>query len=255
MQVRLVVTALTAAMVFCGFSMTSVAGLRSDLTGIKHLAKKIPDKRLAKMRGRYVKGNKVMYFGVEMLSHWQHRNKKMTGGLRIDMDDHDFKFRSIAKIEKSDMGDYHESGTTGSVTGNGQNKVKGIVQTIRVAGDYNNVNHDMYIHILGPDDYKGAVSSIFKDIMPTSSGTYTATHEDAKAEVFANGTGAGIKLNISGKGEVIQQLKKTHFYQGTKLTSDYNKVRSVMNITVKLRKPSAYGNGYKALWQTKLRKF
>lgn len=186
----------------------------------KLLFSEATDIELAEMRGRFANGNNIVYFGVEMLTSWTTaQNEHFTGNitLTVGLENNNFVPTITYKVDKPD--DIAEVRSDGQViSAGGLDNAEGVVQSIQVAGDVNEVQNTISITI----DSTGAV--------PEFPGGETLESEQYVTEILTSGELA-LEFDIPGQGHVMQSITNGQgLKQQVQLSSDFNSVINHMNI-------------------------
>ena len=234
---RAVVTAL---------AVLALPGAASALPpGITALSKnpEVPDPRLAEMRGRYISGSSITYFGVEMLSQWQTATgDTLSAGLEFNVDlagmEPQVSFSPTVAIVPTSDG--LQGQTTGSATvqDQGTGNAGGVVQVIQTAGDANAVAQDVSLDVQdGPAPTGGTTAN---------GSTQRITVGDASAMVRADADRLETVLSFRGQGEVVQSVGTSGVHQATRLVGDLNQVQNVIRL-------SGYGSSGGTAGTTRIR--
>lgn len=148
-------------------------------------ADEIPDMELARTRGRFARGRRLQFFGVEMLTQWQTAAGQVyVAGLNMDMDWDAVRFRPTISIVRSvrngrlgsartadtspigdpkeltstpngtgrdrssiGVGDSSADVVTDRISGGGIKNIAGVGQIIQVTGDGNRIQNDLILDI------------------------------------------------------------------------------------------------------------
>lgn len=205
----------------------------------------VPDPRLAEMRGRYISGSSISYFGVEMLSQWQTASgDTLSAGLEFNIDlggaEPVVSFAPTVAIVGS--GDATRSfATTGSdaIADQGTGNAGGVVQVIQTAGDANAVAQDVSLDVQdGPAPPGGTTAN---------GSNQQITVGDAGAMVRADAGRLETVLSFRGQGEVVQSIGSSGVHQATRLVGDLNQVQNVIRL-------SGYGDTPAGRATTRVRK-
>jgi hypothetical protein len=210
-------------------------------------ARVIPEHELAKQRGRFVQGGRVVRFGLRMASQLQSASGEMLRGgvnLHVDMSSSrpQVKFTPTMSIESGsgsistggdsaagarhalDRGGSRNRGDGGSANGNG------IVQRVQVAGEANSAVNDMRIdvveHMDGPASHGG------------SRNTDVAIHgtNGSRVEISAGERGMELALDLPGSGRVSQRVVSGRgVEQLIQLSGQLNRASSIARLRVELR--------------------
>lgn len=204
----------------------------------------VSDVELATIRGRFVDGRKVTFFGIRMRTDWQrHGGSDFNMEMRVHFDfgrdryrPHMTMYRSrniglsvpLEEVEQSSLDNVSDNGALENISG--------VVQSIQVAGDRNSVHNAV--------DWTVTDS----DIVPDTEGLIevgdTGAHshlndEGVNTQVSVGAEGVGYQVNIPDFGSVSQQITRSQFsggniLQSTQLNSDLNQVLNRIGLTVEL---------------------
>lgn len=223
----------------------------------------IPDAELATMRGRYTIGdNAVAWFGVQMISTWQNTaGQVLQSSLAMNMDfTHgaaapQVSFRPSVSITRPDAPLPPTPPTTGpsrSVDGSGLTNVRGVTQSVQVAGDSNLANNVTQLTVQdggSPPTGNGGTTDtrVASNIAPPATGSNGNTSgpnagaSTAVAAAYGDGTsavasvdghGADVQLTIDGQGMVQQWIRNGSIGQSVQLTADNQWVSNRMEINL-----------------------
>jgi len=203
----------------------------------------VSDAELSAMRGRFVDGRKITFFGVMMRTNW-HR----MGGEQFDMEmmiNFDFlgpKFQPrLSLYHSTNLGpvssDAVEPAELENVSDNGAlDSVSGVVQNIQVAGDGNSVHNDVEWVVTDTDAGSGPHSLVELG----NAGTQQHVSDDGvHTQVSANSEGIGYQVDIPDVGTVTQRISRSqlsggNILQSTQLNSNLNQVLNSIGLTVEL---------------------
>lgn len=179
----------------------------------------LPDSELGLMRGRFIAGdNKVLWFGVSMISSWQTSSGQMLQG-RLDIGFDFSDGRPVLSFSPNVvLTDEHApmpvpSGQR-SVDSAGLANVSGLVQGVQVAGDGNAASNVTSL-TLRDGEVPGVAGpgGAAQGVLNRSAGA-------ASARVDFDGNGAGVRLEVQGHGAVEQWIRAGSMGQSIRLFSD-----------------------------------
>lgn len=188
----------------------------------------IPDPELGLMRGRFIAGdNKVLWFGVSMISTWQTSSgQTLQGRLGIGFDFSDgspalsFSPNVVLTDENAPMP--LPSGTR-SVDSSGLANVGGLVQGVQVAGDGNAASNVTSLTLR-----EGAVPVAGGD--GTAHAALSRSAGAASASVHFDGSRAGVLLEVQGHGAAEQWISAGSMGQSIRLASDGQTVSNQLHL-------------------------
>src|SRR5690606_26924695 len=178
----------------------------------------LPDSALGLMRGRFIAGdNKVLWFGVSMISSWQTSSGQMLQGrLDIGFDFSDgqpvlsFSPNVVLTDEHAPMP--VPSGQR-SVDSAGLANVSGLVQGVQVAGDGNAASNGTALTVRDGEAPAMAAGGMAQGTLSGSAGA-------ASARINFDGNGAGVLLEVQGHGAAEQWTRSRSMGQSIRLASD-----------------------------------
>lgn len=194
----------------------------------------LSDAELNELRGRYVMPGRVIHFGVTMSSHWENSAGQHLGvDVQFNMDS-----RAQPSLYVTDRSSQLPiEADTASVTpgvgqvlgGRGLSEVKGVSQSVRSAGDFNEGLNSLDI----------IVSRTAEQAVPS----VDAVHWDGPGS-FSNAVGSvlvdprgGLKilLDAGAQGATLQQIGSGNVVQQARFTGDHNSASNLATLTVALR--------------------
>lgn len=189
----------------------------------------IPDPELGLMRGRFIAGdNKVLWFGVSMVSSWQTSSGQMLQGrLDIGFDFSDgqpvlsFSPNVVLTDEHAPMP--VPSGQR-SVDSAGLANVSGLVQGVQVAGDGNAASNVTSLTLRD-----GEAPPITRN-GGTAQGTLSQSVGAASATVQFDGNRAGVLLEVQDHGAAEQWIRSGSMGQSIRLASDGQSVSNQLHL-------------------------
>ena len=215
----------------------------------------VSDAELASMRGRFVDGRSVTFFGIRMHTQWQRQGgHDFNMEMHINFDLSEGRYRPLLTMfHTRDLGTPTEGPSTSSlenVSDNGAlENISGVVQNIQVAGDSNAVHNGVEWTVT---DQPGTQD--FTDLIEIDgSGNQTHVSDDGVAtQVSVGANGIGYQVDVPDVGTVSQQISRSqlsggNILQSTQLDSNLNSVLNRIGLTVELS-PAAVD-------QTRLQRF
>lgn len=195
----------------------------------------LSDPELSELRGRFVtNSNRVMYFGVEMISQWQTSSGTMSAGLTVGIDrSHQLPsvtFQPTVSIQGEPSIDQ-----TGEhrVAGSAQTDARGVRQQIQVAGNDNRATNGFDVRIdpaaRGRSGGEGSYS-----VEVSRNGAVVASG------LSGNGHGAGVSMRL-GNSQVFQGFQAGAATQLIQLAGNHQVVNNQLRLTVGID-PSAMNN-------------
>lgn len=189
----------------------------------------IPDAELGLMRGRFAVGdNRVLWFGVSMISNWQTQGGQLLQG-RLDIG---FDLRDGAPTVSftphvtitDEQAPMPVPGGQRSVDGAGLANVSGLVQSVQVAGDRNAASNLTSLTLREGDvPDAGAIGGGATGALASSAGA-------ASASVRFDGNTAGVLLQVDGHGAAEQWIRAGSMGQSIRLASDGQAVSNQLHL-------------------------
>lgn len=185
--------------------------------------------RLGEMRGRYVSGSEIRYFGVQMTIQWTTQGGvAVVGGLDVGFDFSESRPRvrisSIAPEGEANPADASAPQTT-SWAGGDLSGVQGVGQLLQVTGDDNGVTNEIHLRI-------GAADGLDPSAGWNDGVASVTTEGGTVVETFADAGALGIQVDVPGQGTARQTLSGNGMHQMIRATGDLNQVTNMMNLGV-----------------------
>lgn len=215
------------------------AGLQKVENNQAMVPKELSPETMQHIRGKFVAGNKIAWFGLVMLTTVQTNQGALIqagGQLTIQKTDTlTAKFQPIVSIRTIPI--TQQTTPTGNIVNNsGIFNASGIVQSVQVAGDDNVVGQDAQIRIAAGNTNPSDYANMFNGV--GSQNQLSQAKNGIIASSTLNQDGIAIKILVPGTGEVMQALRSglgsggRGLFQSTQLTSNGNVVRSVMEVNI-----------------------
>lgn len=221
----------------------------------------VPDWRLAEMRGRFVSGNQVLFFGVEMYTRWMTGSgETYTGGLRLGIDRGRNLFTPTVTIMRIADAQSQRGwrGPEQEISGGevpppainlgGLNEVKGVSQVVQVTGDANSAHNDIEVTVR-PYDAPPATNASADN---TPGSQTLADGSGATVTTTVANNSIGVTISVPGQGTATQMINGlSGLRQLAQISGDANRVLSTLNMTVGVGAlPSAMSVNLGAVLQT-----
>lgn len=186
----------------------------------------LSDPELAQMRGRFLAAdNRVMYFGVEMITQWQTTGGTMAAGLSVGIDragrHPSVTFAPTVSIQGTpDLATSGSRSVEGSNTGN----TRGVRQQIQVAGNDNRAANHFDVRI-EPHRSGGTTSSSGYNVEIQQGGAVVASG------LSNGGRHAGVSMQL-GNSRVFQGFQAGNAAQVIQLAGDHQVVNNQLRLVV-----------------------
>lgn len=196
-------------------------------------ARRLSDKELADMRGRFVDGNRIIAFGLSMTSLWSNNGEHLSAGLdfQANLSGTDPSISFTPHLTAYTRDDYqqitqHTAGNGANVTNLGTANGHGIVQTIQAGGDGNGVLNDFRINIQSASlDNKGGGNG--KYYLESDSGAFLSVEQGKN--------GMATSIIIPDKGVINQQIvPNLGLHQNVSLQSNYQQIRNITQLNIQM---------------------
>lgn len=186
----------------------------------------LSDPELAEMRGRFIAAdNRVMYFGVEMITQWQTTGGTMSAGLSVGID-RAGRQPSVTFAPTVSINGSPKAATSGShsVQGTNTSDTRGVRQQIQVAGNDNRADNYFDVRI---EPHRAGDT--------TSGGGYNVQIEQGGAVVVSglsrSRRQAGVSMQL-GNSRVFQGFQAGNATQLIQLAGDHQMVNNQLRLVV-----------------------
>lgn len=207
-------------------------------------ARQLSDRELSAQRGKFIKGDKVVYFGVEMSSRWKTAAGEM---LHAEAEFHadvsgsqpEVRFKPTVSVSTDDSRDMEQAESSDiAISNKGMNNSSGVTQTIQVGGENNAVANDAVIEIT---DNSSATATALEEQADMNNqidnrADALTTQSGASLSVSRSGDSMGVSINTPN-GRVKQQIKSSQgLKQMVQLKSNLQQVRNMTRLRVQLQR-------------------
>lgn len=201
----------------------------------------VSDPVLAQLRGRFVSGSRIVYFGVEMITRFTTAvGGSYDGGLYVGIDRGTNAFRpTMTVLSRTEV---HDGGTvpshvagSGEIRAGGLSRISGVSQSVQVTGNANAAVNRVSMNIT--DKGGGAAAPSGSGWQPGTTQAGTATGQVATQ---VGGGNAGITVNVPGQGVARQTVVSSlGLQQQLQLSGNLNRVVNQMNLDVRVQTVTA----------------
>ncbi|WP_148252383.1 hypothetical protein [Aidingimonas lacisalsi] len=215
---------------------------RAATTDVSALAdsRQLSDDELAGMRGRFIDGKSVMFFGVSMESEFRTAggdSLKAGANLHADLIKGKASFKPHITATSIDSDKVTAKGNNNanlSYNDLGSGNARGVVQTIQAAGDGNAAANEFELDIQ-------TFANAARGGRVSGNGETSLNTGTANLRVRQNGRGMEVGIDVPGQGRIKQQLRSGQgLHQSVQLNSDLQQVRNVTRLQVGVKQ--ALGN-------------
>ncbi|WP_261842734.1 hypothetical protein [Aliamphritea ceti] len=202
----------------------------------------VSDVALADMRGRFVDGRDVSFFGVVMATDWHRAGQNFSMELHMDISFSQGFRPNITIYRTRDLG-VASNGVANQVldgvSDNGAlDDIAGVVQNIQIAGDENGVHNNVQWTVT---DASGMPRLRNPDLVEIGAGQESFADENGvTTQINANGSGVGYQVDVPDVGTVAQRISRRqilsagNILQSTQLNSNLNQVLNRIGLNVQL---------------------
>lgn len=206
----------------------------------------VSDAKLAQMRGRFVDGNKILFFGVKMRTDWllfDGTHHEMEMRFNVDFKTNHFHptltLLTKSAVEKTASAAtdtveiVEDTGTPGTVVNESLENISGVVQNIQVAGDGNSVLNDVIWEVT--DQEIDTESQAYEEVAETSRNVEIT--DEVTTQVQVQSDKVGYTIQAPGQGHVSQQISSDSvrgLVQNAQLTGDINRVLNQMHLQIQV---------------------
>lgn len=246
-------TVATAAATFaCGIMlMPSANAMLETEMSVFGDAVELSDDEMGDMRGRYLNGNQLSYFGVEMYTRWTNSSgETLSTGLVLgtEVAIATTQIRPTITVFQSSNAtqnatNVHEG--TISIGSSGLDNVNGISQGIQVAGDLNEVRNELTFDI-GASGDRSRVYSEGTEIELNGPGNTIINDEAGNMTTFSlDSDGFGYTVSNQEQDQITQRVRNTAvesvsgITQSVQIATNLNQVVNVTNIVAETRQLGA----------------
>src|SRR5690554_803585 len=188
---------------------------------------------LGELRGRYVQGNSVLLFGMEMSTVW----KSPTGdfetraNLQIDLSGAKPSVTFTPHVTATTDEAYQNHLASGAnshtlVMDRGTRNARGVVQVIQAGGDHNSAGNDFQLSINHGGGF-GSTENNGETALNPASGVQLSVQSGAN--------GLGMRIHVPGQNEVTQGIYAGRgMHQSVQLTGNQLAVRNMAQMQVQM---------------------
>ena len=196
-------------------------------------AAELSDMELSQLRGRYVMPDRIMHFGVTMSSVWEN-GAGQTVGAAVTFN---VNGRAEPSLHVTDLSS-QSPGTEGAVSpgtgtvvgGAGLTDVRGISQSVRSAGDFNNGLNNLEIVVS-----RGGEADVPAGGSTPWTGSTGFANEVGRVLIDRQGGGLKVMLDAGTQGSAMQQIGTGKVVQQASFTGDLNSVRNLATLSIGLK--------------------
>jgi hypothetical protein len=191
----------------------------------------ISDAEMATLRGRYVMPEGIVHFGVTMSTSWRN-SSGATIGAQVNLTVNNNLTANLNVTPIYGAGDSSQPGTGQGqiIGGQGLSNVKGISQSVRTAGDFNNGENYVDVNI------SRSPGQTFSTEGKSWGGDQQFSNEAGAVQVSSVDGGLQIQLQAShGQGAASQSIGQGGINQQANIGGTLNQVRNLSSLTVAMQ--------------------
>lgn len=199
-------------------------------------AAELSDSELSELRGRYVMPGRIIHFGVTMSSVWENSaGQRLGAAVNFHVDSKAQPSLSVTDLSTQTPTDGGSSGVIAGaglvLGGGGLTEVRGISQSVRSAGDFNDGLNSLEV-VVSRDGQHPATQD--NNSTPWV-GNASFNNEVGRVLVDRRGGGLKILLDAGSQGAALQQIGSGNVVQQANFTGDLNNVRNLASLSVALK--------------------
>ncbi|QEM80824.1 hypothetical protein [Halomonas binhaiensis] len=209
-------------------------------------ARQLSDSELGNLRGRYVDQGTLMYFGVQMVSHWRTASgdnfsagARMAGDLTRRLPTVSFE-PTLTVIKGANepvlANSYNGNGAT--VVDHGTRNGSGVVQSIQAGGDFNTASNDLVLDVMSADKFRGRGNP------RSSGGSIQQALGGTRITASAKGNDMQVSIDLPGMGHVTQSITPGRgLRQAIQLSSNFQTVRNMTRLQLYMGNGASLSRG------------
>ncbi|MCE8044509.1 MAG: hypothetical protein ABN479_12775 [Billgrantia sp.] len=188
---------------------------------------------LADIRGRYVQGNSVVLFGMEMSTVWQSPTGEVfetRADLQVDLSGAAPAVTFTPHVTATTGDVYQEyidaSGHQAVVIDSGSGNATGVVQVVQSGGDFNVAGNDFQLDINHGDVGQAGIGNGESQLTSDSG---------VQMSVQGGASGLGMSIVMPGQGEVTQGIHAGRgVHQSVSLTGSHQEVHNLARMQIQM---------------------
>lgn len=199
-------------------------------------AVELSDAELSELRGRYVMPGRIIHFGVTMSSVWENgagQNLGAAVSFHVDNKAQPSLYVTDLSSQQQDIsnGNPSQPGSGQVLGGAGLTDVRGVSQSVRSAGDFNDGLNNLEIVVTRGGEGSSAP--------PPGSTAWSGSSQftGAVGNVLVDGQGGGLKIALDAgtQGSALQQIGSGNVVQQANFTGNMNSVRNLATLSIALK--------------------
>jgi hypothetical protein len=228
--------ATASALLFGGLVTAANAATHIDdfeSSAVRNDFRQLDASELGELHGRYVEGNQVLLFGMEMSTVWQSPTGEVfeaRADLQVDLSGASPAVSFTPHITATSDEAYQELAASSdrqvSVIDSGTGNVSGVVQVVQSGGDFNVAGNDFQLDI----NYGSR-----RQAQTGNGETSLASESGAQVSIQGGANGLGMSIAMPGQGEAAQGIRSGRgLHQSVQLTGSHQEVHNMTRMQVQM---------------------
>ncbi len=208
------------------------------LNANNRLLEPVSEEELALIRGRFVRGKEILYFGIEMQTQWQTpAGDSHLAGLMLAFD---FPSENSGKPNVTIFAQVPEGATSKSPTSPLSAKLPigaaGAIQSIQVQGHANDIWNNLSIDVL-PDSAESHLNTATAgNVALSRAGSHRFELESQSGlNIRLSPSVTGYQLDLPGGSTVTQQFNQNGLFQGVQLKANQYKIKNNLHLLLQFK--------------------
>lgn len=203
----------------------------------------VSDAELAQLRGRFVLPDRVVHFGVTMTTLWQNGAGNLGAQVQFQVNAGSQPSLHVSLLDEASGGAPIAHGAGQVIGGAGLGEVRGVVQSARSAGDYNDTLNTISVRINQSSDLPPLAGQSWAGPMALSNdvGSIQVSREMGGLQISVQAShGQGNAKHLIGGGLLAQQ---------SNISGSMNKVINTAELNVTLRQMALGADLARCAWE------
>lgn len=203
----------------------------------------VSDAELAQLRGRFVLPDRVVHFGVTMTTLWQNGAGDIGAQVQFQVNAGSQPSLHVSLLSEAGAGASMPQGGGQVIGGAGLNDVRGVVQSARSAGDYNDTLNTISVRINGSSDPQPPAGQSW-------SGPMALNNDVGSVQVTREMGGLQISVQANhGQGHAQHSISGGLLAQQSNISGNMNKVLNTTELNVTLRQMALGTDLARCAWE------
>ncbi|ALM51635.1 hypothetical protein [Halomonas huangheensis] len=195
-------------------------------------SRQLNDEELGQLRGRFVDKGRVMFFGVEMVSHWRTASgDHLTAGTRMIGDlmqgQPSVRFQPVINSFSTDeVARLSTGGSGATVVDRGTRNASGVVQSIQAGGNFNIANNGLSLDVMDASDFRSGAQGGVKGGRVEAQGA-----NNSRMSISMQPRDMSVAIDLPGHGRIEQAIVPgSGLRQSIQLTSNLQRVQNLTRL-------------------------